>query len=72
MAIVPQTDETMLEIFRCPQCGKIYQRGHTVYACVVDHPPGSCCHYGGRLLTGEDWNKINDVVKGIGETRSSN
>ena len=62
MALIPKTDETMLEIFRCPACEKTYKRGGAGPICGVMHAPGDCCHYTDKELTAEEWGKISDLV----------
>jgi len=55
MAIIPLTDETLIEIYRCGHCHGVYmvQVGLIFGGCTVNHPPGTCCHYGERAVSEE-------------------
>ena len=46
MMLIPQREKTLLRIYRCPVCHRIYgeQPGDAQYNCTVLHVPGSCCH----------------------------
>lgn len=45
--IFPQADQTLLRLYRCGVCSKVYaaQPGPGMIRCAVNHAPGSCCHY---------------------------
>ena len=47
MALTPQSDETLLNIYRCANCGGTFRKqvGPLLLSCAVRHMPGSCCHY---------------------------
>lgn len=32
--------------YQCPKCKGIYVRHKNNIGCLVNHPPGTCCHYG--------------------------
>lgn len=31
--------------YTCPNCGERYIAGSKNLQCLVNHPPGDCCHY---------------------------
>lgn len=39
------------DIFKCPQCRRIYRVMRANSSCAVLHEPGECCHYGEREVT---------------------
>ncbi len=66
--IVPSRERTILQIYHCPVCDKYYraQTGNVHISCAVNHPPGSCCHYGEQQL---EWIQINEALKALGPPR---
>lgn len=55
MTIIPEEEELLLKIIRCPICGEYYSvQTDTTIQCSAYHPPGSCCHCFDRKLTKEE------------------
>lgn len=36
--------------YRCPACNGWFEKGIGRMKCLVNHPPGHCCHYGDRKI----------------------
>ena len=52
--IYPIQDKTIIHIYECGVCGKIYVKPNRLRArCLVFHAPGSCCHYGEQQQSAE-------------------
>lgn len=58
------TDTTLVNIYSCKGCKKIYHRqlGQVQVSCTVMHGAGSCCHYGERDVTGEQVEQIRAIL----------
>ena len=50
--IVPHRDEILM--YRCGYCGQVYRTQAAAHfggmSCLVNHLPGTCCHYGENLV----------------------
>ena len=55
MALIPKLDEVLLHIYRCANCGIRFRKqvAPLVLSCLVQHAPGSCCHYMENEVTDE-------------------
>ena len=55
MALIPQSDETLLHIYRCAHCGDRFRKqvAPLMLSCLMEHAPGSCCHYMEKEVTVE-------------------
>lgn len=62
------SDSTLVDIYRCRGCQKIFHRqlGPTYISCAVMHGPGSCCHYGEKELTAEQVENVKGYLFGNG------
>ena len=63
---IPETDTTLVNIYRCSVCNNIYranQAGNHRINCLVNHPPGSCCHFGEQIIDKEVWEQIQELLK---------
>jgi len=51
--IIPQRNIEEIRIFKCPICGDLFRNNPqmTNVSCLVNHPPGSCCHYSDIPIT---------------------
>ncbi len=48
-------------VCKCPICGKTFKIGNL--NCLVNHLPGTCCHYGDReIIKPEDKEDNNDKL----------
>jgi len=65
MSIIPQKDEVLLYIYRCPICNGLYssQPGPWKLGCLVIHPPGSCCHYKEKKLKKKQVERIENILR---------
>jgi len=63
MAIIPQHERTIVTIIHCPVCNKYYRLNYSAMGCLVQHGPGSCCHFGDTEIA-ED--KVVEVQKLLG------
>ena len=65
MAIIPEREETLIRVFRCPVCKEVYQAqtGPIQLSCSVRHAPGTCCHYMESTVTA---GKLKAVIKALG------
>jgi len=66
MALIPQSDETLLHIYRCSNCGIRFRKqvAPLVLFCLVQHSPGSCCHYMESEVTDEQLEAVLKVMEG--------
>jgi hypothetical protein len=63
MAIIPfPRDRHVLRLYECPRCRETFIGAPSIFEqplgaqtpkCAVDHAPGTCCHYGERLVPRE-------------------
>ena len=64
--IVPNEDSSLLHLYECGKCKKIYRRSVQLVSCAVLHSPGSCCHYGEKEISFADFmiilNHVNSTV----------
>ena len=58
--IIPKTDRTLINIYRCAKCGGAFlsQTGNYVISCAVNHAPGDCCHYGETSIADDVLNRV--------------
>jgi len=57
--ITQQTEELLLRIVWCPLCNKKYaSREKSDIGCLVNHGPGSCCHFGDIHIADEKYENI--------------
>lgn len=58
-------DSTLVNIYRCRGCSKLYHRqlGPTYVSCAVMHGAGSCCHYGELSITEQQVADIRAILK---------
>ena len=64
--IIPQCEEILIHAYRCPICGRHYlgQTGNVGVSCLVNHPPGDCCHYGEQMVTQEQIDEALKILQG--------
>jgi len=68
---INKQDKTMLEIFKCAGCGKLYRHSleHGFSSCCTIHSEGDCCHFSDKEVTDAQWSAIMDIVTGVTLTR---
>lgn len=71
MGLIPLTDETLIEIYRCGHCQKAYmaQVGQVRSLCGVDHAPGTCCHYGEHPVSEETLREVRELLAKVPEEK---
>lgn len=62
--IFPEVKKIKLKIYFCPKCKIYYENRGSDLVCAVQHAPGSCCHYGDKVLPHIIFNKIMEVING--------
>jgi len=64
--IIPEQNRTIISIYRCPICEGVFQEqtSKVRISCLVNHPPGSCCHFGEKVITEE---VLKELLERIGE-----
>jgi len=62
--IIPQQNETLIHIYKCPVCSGVYsaQTGDNQTSCAVLHGPGDCCHYGEKPISENDIDAIYAIL----------
>lgn len=62
--IVHNRETTLLRIYLCPICNKMFQEqiGNTTYSCAVNHSPGTCCHYAEREISSYEYKSIMYIL----------
>ena len=63
MAVFPNYERGVLDIYECPICGGIYRRGRGDMSCCVLHGPGSCCHYSDIKVTQVELDKVRKIFE---------
>lgn len=56
--IIPTEDHSLLHLYSCGVCKKIYCKRTGPSSCSVLHPPGSCCHHGDQEIPRSTFRKI--------------
>lgn len=67
MVLIQNFDETLLQIYRCPRCERMFraQVGNTRVTCAVNHPPGSCCHYAEQSVSSVQMGQLRQLLGGV-------
>ena len=60
MTIFSECEETVLQIYYCPVCQTHWKNNFSNISCLVNHGPGSCCHYGDTPIVWND--KVKESV----------
>jgi len=60
---IPKSD--MVLTYRCGVCGKIYTHNNSGFRCAVNHPPGTCCHYGEHEVSEAIFNSVINRLSGV-------
>ena len=67
--IIPLEDQSLYHIFRCGVCGNFYlikdAKTGCGKNCLVDHPPGGCCHDSEYHLPEKKYKEINGLLSSI-------
>lgn len=53
---------TIMEVYKCDNCGGIYIRNNTGTRCAVIHSAGECCHYKEKRLNESQMSKISAII----------
>ena len=63
--IIPHRDEVLIRMYRCGICGKVYlaQTGRERFQCLAMHKPGTCCHCHETILTEEQLQGVECIVR---------
>ena len=69
MTIFGPLEKLIAYVYTCTLCGCTYSKptGPVVMSCMVNHAPGTCCHYDERLIPAEAVRSIEEVLKHAGE-----
>ena len=51
--IIQLKNMTLLHIYTCGNCKKVYRKSLENVMCLVNHSPGSCCHFGETEIPNE-------------------
>ena len=69
MGVIPQRDETVIRLYRCGGCHKVYsaQVGLARISCCAIHAPGECCHFYEKEVTPEMLRTVRELLACEGE-----
>ncbi len=60
--IIPQEEETLIEIYYCPNCKGTYSR-NTDVQCAIQHDHGECCHATDSVISKEELIVIEALLR---------
>lgn len=62
--IFPLRNTAILNVYRCGVCSQAFlvEESSVRISCSVSHSPGSCCHFGERMMSAEVVERLLEVI----------